>query len=177
VTAETIREELRSWAKREAARPAERDDLIRRAIAAGISDYAIHQESRISRTTIMQIRSPSGPLAIREAARRALRNRSIDVPTIATTKDGEVRLSLPEAPDAYDDLDPSDPDYSRQLANRERSEWIGRMNWAGAIHSALTAAGIVLTASDEPHGTDLQEHLAHRSEQYVVLTKIDSLGE
>jgi hypothetical protein len=177
VTAETLREELRAWAKREAARPAERDDLIRRAVAAGISDYAIHQESGISRTTIMQVRSPSGPLAIRETARRALRNRGIDVPTIATTNNGEVRLSLPESPDAYDDLAPSSPDYSRRLADRERSEWIGRMNWAGAIHSALTAAGVVMTPSGEPHGQNLQEHLAHRSEQYVVLTKIDSLGE
>lgn len=138
---------LEDWSRRGATWAAERDPLIAQAIQDGATDTEISQASSVSRTTIGQIRNPDGPLALREAARRALRNKGITVPRIYTTG-GEVRLYLPDD---------------------ESDDWITRMNWAGAVIATLRDARIMLIASDEPHGDDLQNHLAHVYEQHAVL--------
>lgn len=157
---------LRSWRQRSAAVAAERDPLIRAAIGAGVNDHAIHTASGVSRTTIGQVRDPGGPLAVREAARRA--TRSTDS-VVISTHGHQVRLWL-----AVDDSrlsvadDDPNPDAARDAAH---GEWLRRMNNAGAVLTSLRRAGLQATCSGEPEGSDEQEHLASLDEQYVIITR------
>lgn len=170
------REALRGWRQRRVQVAADRDRVVLAAVQAGLSDPEIAAESGIGRTTVALIRDPGGALAVAEKARRALRNRGIHAPAI-WAKGGQVRLSLP-----YDAIDlpvpgvDEDPGWfevevvAPLRKQREDDRWIERMNWAGAIIAALREAHIAVSMSDEPEGSDLREHLAHRNEQHAVLT-------
>lgn len=167
---------LRQWAADRRDLAARRNPTILAAIAAGATDTEIHEASGISRTTIGQIRDPEGPLALREAARRALANRGVEVPDICTTKQGRVLLSLPydppELPTPGPDDDPAwfEAEVVRPAeVARRRSAWITRMNWAGEVIDVLRAAGISVGAPDALRGETVREHLAHEEEPYVVL--------
>ena len=57
---ETARAALRSWGKRRRILEAERDPVVKQALAAGLTKEEVHQTTRLGRTTIDRIGKDRG---------------------------------------------------------------------------------------------------------------------